>query len=293
MKSFPTQGPITTSIELMAGDIKVNASDREDCVVDLRPRDESKPADVQAAKTALVEFASGVLTIKTLKPWRRFTGPNKSDGALIVEVSLPTGSALDATTGMGLIHCEGELADVSAKTGLGDIRLDHAAVFTAKTGLGDVDVDRVSGDAKVSTGSGAVRVGAIEGSATIKNANGLISIGECGRFAQVRTACGDVFIERALSSVNVASAAGDVRVQEVSAGSVSIRTGAGSIEIGVREGAAAWLELTARYGSVRNGLTTANGPEAADSTVEVRARSGGGDISVHRADAADREGVVA
>lgn len=286
MKTFQTPGPIAAVIELGVGDIKVNASDRDDCTVSIRPRDEGKQADVRAAETTLVEFNNGDLIIRAIKNWRRFTGPNKNDGSIVVEVNLPTGSSLNATTAMGYVNCEGELADTGVKTGMGDIRLDRVGTLTAKTSLGDVIVDDVAADAKVSTSSGTLRLGAIKGSATIKNSNGTIAVAECGHHAHMRTACGDIAIGRALSSVSASSAAGDIRISEVSAGSITVRTGAGTVEIGVREGTAAWLDVTTRYGSVRNGLTTATGPDTSDSTVEVRARTGGGDVIINRAAAA-------
>lgn len=286
MKTFPTPGPIAAFIEIGAGDIKINASDRTDCTITIRPRNEAKPDDVRAAEIALVDFANNTLTLKSVKTWRRFTGPMKNDGSVVVEVNLPSGSSLTASTGIGLVHCEGELADTFAKTGMGDIRLDRVGALQARTGLGDIAVDSIAGNAKVSTSTGALRLGTIQGSAVIKNSNGTVEVAECGRDTHIRTASGDIAIGRALASVSAGSAAGDIRISEVSNGSVTIRSGAGAIEIGVREGAAAWLEVASRYGSVRNGLTTAPGPDAADSTVAVRARTGAGDITITRAAAA-------
>lgn len=160
MKTFQSPGPTATVIELGVGDIKVNASDRDDCTVSIRPRDEGKQADVHA-----------------------------------VEVNLPTGSSLNATTGMGFVHCEGELADTAVKTGMGDIRLDQVGALSAKTALGDVIVDGVAAEF-----------------ASRKS-------------RQVQSRCAPA-------------------------------------------------------------LATAPGPDASDSTVEVRARTGGGDITINRATAA-------
>ena len=286
MNTFQTSAPITAVIELSVGDIKVNASDRADCTVSIRPRDEHRQADVRAAESAHVEYLNGALDVKSVKTWLRLVGPSKNDGAVVVEVNLPTDSSVIATTGMGLVHFEGELADTDVTAGMGDIRLDHVRALKARTGLGDVTVDDVAADAKVSTSSGSLRLGNIAGAATIKNSNGNVDIGQCGRYAHVRASFGNVTIGRALSSCSVVTAVGDIRIFEVSAGSVTIRTGTGAVTIGVRDGAAAWLELAAKYGSVRNGLTAAPGPEAADSTVEVRARTSGGDITVNRATAA-------
>lgn len=285
MTTFQTSGPIAAKIEIGCGDIKVSASDRTDCVFTIAPRDEAKPADLQAVSTAIVEFTNGVLLLKAAKT-RRFVGPSKKSGSVVVKVELPSGSSLEATTGMGFVHCEGELADTATKTGMGDIRLDRVGALAAKTGFGDVCVDGVAKDATVSTGAGSVRLGAIKGFATIKNSNGTVDVAECAHATHIRTASGDIAIGRALSSVTAGSAAGDIRISEVSAGSVTVRTGAGSIQIGIREGAAAWLEVASKYGSVRNGLTAFPGPTESESTVEVRARTGAGDITINRANAA-------
>ena len=74
----------------------------------------------------------------------------------------------------------------------------------------------------------------------------------------------------------------DVRIGEVVRGAVTVETAAGSLEIGIRSGTAAWLDLNTTSGSVRNELTAAAGPESTDETVEVRARTYVGDIVVRR-----------
>ena len=283
MQTFSSPGPIAAVIELQVGDIRVTASDRGNCTVSIRPRDKDRPADVRAAAAALVEFTNDTLVIRTVKPWQRLAGATKRDGFIAAEVNLPTASSLKATTGMGFVHSEGELADTIVRTGMGDIRLDQVGALTAKSGLGDVTVDRAAGEAKVTTSSGSLRLGVLAGTATVKNSNGAVEIDECGRDAHIRAACGDITVGRALTSLSAVSAMGDIRIAEVSDGSVTARAGAGAIDIGVLEGVAAWLEVSARYGSVRNGLAAAAGPEASDSTVEVRARTAGGDITIRRA----------
>jgi DUF4097 and DUF4098 domain-containing protein YvlB len=291
MTTFHTHGPIAAIIELQIGDIKVDASDRDDCVVSIRPRDDLRQADVQAAAAAHVDFTGETLVIRTTTAWHRFTGANKRDGSIGVEVSLPTGSTLKATTGAGLVHAEGELADTIARTGIGDIRLDGVGALTARSGLGDISAEVVLGEAKVTTSSGALRLGVLAGSATVKNSNGTAVIDECRRYAHVRSSCGDITIGQALTSLSAVCAVGDIRIDEVSAGSVTARTGAGTVDVSVREGAAAWLEVSARHGFVRNHLAVTPGPEAADSTVEVRARTSMGDVTIRRAPVAERLSV--
>lgn len=286
MTTFQTCGPIAAVIELGCGDVKISASDRTDCVVVIAPRDAAKQVDVQAAGSALVEFTNGILEVRTVKPWRRFIGPTKNDGSVVVSVELPSGSSLTATTSMGLVHCEGELTDADIKTGMGDIRADRVGALSAKTGFGSIAVESITKDATVKTGSGSIRLGVIDGSAIVKNSNGTVEVAQSGRDTHIRTANGNIVVGRALGSLSAGSAAGAIRIAEVSAGSVVVRTGIGAIEIGIRDGVAAWLDVNSKYGSVRNALTVATGPAESESTVEVRARTGAGDITIDRASAA-------
>jgi hypothetical protein len=73
-----------------------------------------------------------------------------------------------------------------------------------------------------------------------------------------------------------------VRVDELVRGSAVLETGFGAVEIGIREGTAAWLDIDSGQGVIRSELDTAEGPEQAEDTVKVRARTGFGDIVVRR-----------
>ncbi len=279
--TFPTAGPIVATIDVAAGEIQVNASDRDDCVAIVNPRDEQNPADVQAAQNVQVSFADNKLTVRSTKTWGRLI--SRSEGSVRVQVEVPTASGVIAHTGVGPIVTEGELGDASVRTGMGDIRLDQVAALSAKTGFGDVFADHIGGEATVKTSTGVITLGTVVGRATVKNSNGIIEIAECGSESHIRTASGDVTVGRALASLTIGSAAGDIAVNEVSTGAVTIRTGAGAIAIGVREGVAAWLQVASRFGMVRTGLDVASSPESSDSTVEVHARTAAGDITIDRA----------
>jgi hypothetical protein len=62
-----------------------------------------------------------------------------------------------------------------------------------------------------------------------------------------------------------------------------VQTSYGGIEIGIRHGSAAWLELSSRRGRVHNALEATDGPAQDDDTVEVRASTNWGDILIRRA----------
>ncbi len=52
---------------------------------------------------------------------------------------------------------------------------------------------------------------------------------------------------------------------------MTIETASGGLEIGVREGTAAWIDATTKFGRVHNDLTPADRPEPSAETVQVRA----------------------
>jgi DUF4097 and DUF4098 domain-containing protein YvlB len=125
-------------------------------------------------------------------------------------------------------------------------------------------------------------VGEIDGDAVVRNGNGDTTIGDVTGELRARASNGDINIERAAGTVTAKSSNGAIHVGEVSRGSVTVETAAGAIDVGVRDGSAAWLDLNTRYGRVRTELEAAPDPGDADATVEVRARTSYGDIAIYR-----------
>ena len=83
-------------------------------------------------------------------------------------------------------------------------------------------------------------------------------------------------------TVAAKTAYGDVRIGEVTRGAVVAQTACGKVDIGIRDGVAAWLDLNTGFGTVRNELSDAPRPGPDDTTVEVRGRTGFGDITIRR-----------
>ena len=67
MPTFSTPEPITATIDLAAGDVRVLASDRSDTVVEVRPSTSSHEPDVKAAEQTRVEYTAAGLLIKIIK----------------------------------------------------------------------------------------------------------------------------------------------------------------------------------------------------------------------------------
>lgn len=279
-QKFETSQPISVSVNLIVGDLRIIASDRSDTVVTVSPSDASREADVKAAEQTRVDFSQGRLLIKAPKSWKQFS-PFAGRESINVAIDLPAGSRVDAEAAVGDISCDGRLGVCNFTTSVGNIRLDETGPLHLNTGAGSVSVDRVGGRAEI-TGSGQVRVGEIDGPAVIKNLNGVTWIGEVKGDLRCNAANGDITVDRALGAVAAKTANGAVRIGEVVRGSVELGTAYGELEVGIREGTAALLDVRSQFGSVRNSLTPSDGPQKSDQTVEVRARTSFGDIVIRR-----------
>lgn len=281
MPAFATPSPVAVTVEIV-GDARITASDRTDTVVEVRPRDPAKAADVRAAEQTVVACRDGRLEVRTPKHWRRYT-PFGGGEAVTVTIEVPTGSTVDVATDLGDLHADGELGASRLRTAMGVVRVDHTGALHVRTGYGDVVVDRVAGDADVATGSGDVRLGVVEGAAVVKNSNGRTAVAEVGGDVRVKAANGDITVGRAHRSVTAKTACGAIRIDDVSHGAVVVETAAGELEVGIHEGTAAWLDVSTQFGSVRNALGAADGPAPTEGTVEVRGRTGIGDVVIGRA----------
>jgi DUF4097 and DUF4098 domain-containing protein YvlB len=286
MPTFDTPEPISVTVELGVGDLRIVASDRTDTLVEVRPSDPAKKADVTAAEQTRVEYASGRLLIKAPKSWRRYA-PHGGGESIDAQIELPAGSHLRGETGVAALRCQGRLGECRYKTGAGDIQLDQAGAVQLRTGIGDITLEQADGDAELSTGSGSVRIGRIGGAAVVKNSNGDTWIGEVTGNLRVNAANGRISVDRACETVAAKSANCDVRLGEVAHGTVLAETALGKVEIGIRDGVAAWLDLNTRYGNVHNDLDPGERPGPGEDAVEVRARPSFGDITINRSVAAD------
>jgi hypothetical protein len=284
MPTFDTPQPISVTVDLGVGDLRIVASDRTDTLVEVRPSDPAKKADVTAAEQTRVEYAGGRLLIKAPKNWRQYTFRGGGE-SVDVQVELPAGSQLQGETGVAALRCQGRLGECRYKTGVGDIQLDRAGAVQLRTGVGDITVERAGGDAELTTGSGSLRLDGIDGTAVVKNSNGDTWIGRVTGDLRVNAANGRISVDQASGAVAAKSANGDVRLGEVAHGAVLAQTAFGKVEIGIRDGVAAWLDLNTRFGTVRNDLDTADRPAAGEEAVEVRARTSFGDITIHRSSA--------
>jgi DUF4097 and DUF4098 domain-containing protein YvlB len=166
--------------------------------------------------------------------------------------------------------------------GAGDVEFDKAGPVDLHSGAGAITVDQISGHAEITTGSGRLRVSQIDGSAVIKNSNGDTWVGEITGDLRVNAANGAITVGRAAADVTASSANGEIRIDDLTRGSASLKTGFGEIHFGIHAGTAAKVDAYTRLGTVRNSMEAAESPEPSDEVLEVHARTSFGDIVIRR-----------
>jgi hypothetical protein len=280
MRTFDTPEPIIAIIDIAAGHVLVRASDRRDTVVAVSPTDPSDDADVRAATQTIVECSRGKLVVKG--PKGRIRSLFGRGPAIDVLVELPSGSTVNADA-WAEVQCEGRLGDTTVDTAVGPLRLDQTGRVRLRTSAGDVSVARVDGHADVATSNGDIRIGEVAGTADVKTANGGIALGEVTGDMRLGTANGHITVEVAHAAVRAKTSRGDVRIGEVVRGPIELETAFGGLDLGVRAGPAVWLDVESHTGSVRSELEATDRPGPSDETVEIRGRTGFGDIVIRRA----------
>lgn len=262
MPTFGSPEPISARIDVAAGPVRIRAAQRSTTVVDVRPANPRKSADVEAAAQTRVEFEDGRLLVTTPRRPRLVLFGNPA--SVEIDVLLPEGSEVGVDAGAGPVDCEGRLGDVRVSAKYGDIRIEHAAEVHAHTSAGNVSVTEADGGVDAGSSYGGIRIGAVAGTVRL----------DC--------AYGDLSVDRTVAPVHAATKYGQVRVGEAVRGSLDLTTAYGSVEIGVRKGTAAWLDVHSDSGRVRNLLDATSGPEDAGDTVEIRAHTAFGDVVVRR-----------
>ncbi|RZQ61337.1 DUF4097 family beta strand repeat-containing protein [Amycolatopsis suaedae] len=283
MPTFATTGPVTVSLAIASGDVRVVAGARDEAVAEIRPRNAASADDATLAENSRVDFSGDTLSISVPKPptsWRNFIGFDYPAVDIVVEV--PEGSRLRGKVSAGDLTSDGRLGEVRLEAGYGGVRLDATGSLHLNCSYGDVVVNSTSGHSDITTASGTVRVATIDGTAVVRNSNGDITLGEVSGDLRVKQANGDIVVDRTRATVVAKSAYGDVVLREIVSGDVVLETSSGDIEIGIPRGTAAWIDSHTDFGSMHNSLTTNDGPAENTEKANVRARTAYGDIRLTR-----------
>lgn len=210
MLKFDTPDPITAILDIASGRIRLVAADRADTTVSVRPADPGKGRDVKAAEKTDIEFADGVLRIRTAEPKNQLLGPT---GNLDVTVELPAGSRIQARTGSCELSGVGRLGDVVFEGAYRHIKVEEAASLRLSAVDGDVEVGWLGGPAQISTARGAIRIDEVaQGAVELSTQMGDITVGAAaGAAATLDAGTGHGRVHNALKNTDGAAAALTIR----------------------------------------------------------------------------------
>lgn len=280
MPTYTTPSPIDLAINLQVGEVVVVASDRTDTVVTVSPTNPAKAVDRRGAEETKVDFDGQRVTVKGPRPRVSWIGPTES---VDLRIELPTGSRFTAEVSLGAVRTTGSLGATRIKASMGSVDVETSGDLWLRAGHGNVTVGSAGGGVEITADHGQIRVGTIAGDAILKASHGSIQVGESGGDVDAKLAYGDLEITRALGSVTTKTSYGSIRLHEVSSGSIAVESGFGQVDIGVRAGVPAWLDLSSKSGHVRNHLDDNRAPEHNEQSVAVRARTQAGGINIQRA----------
>jgi putative adhesin len=253
-QTFNVTGPVRVEVRIPNADLTVATGQPGSASVAFGGG--TRPDDVTV--TCERRGDTDVLTVSSKQ-----SGLFKFRRALPLDVRVPEGSALLATTAAGGIACTGPLGAVRIETASAGVRIPEAASADVIGVSGEVVIGRVAGEASVKTVSGAIQVDDVRGRLVLRTVSGRIRVHGAGGDVEARSVSGDVQLQRLEQGV--------VRLDSVS----------GDVTLGVRRGVAVWLDLDSASGDVRSDLGgSGDGPGDDRPVLELRGRTVSGDVRV-------------
>jgi len=214
----------------------------------------------EAVRRTVIDFTGQRLTVRTPRDVPLRTVP------LIIQVSAPQGSSINARSGSADVAVTGAAAALDVATGSGQVRAQRCTgAAEVRTGSGDVRLGTVLGLLRVRTGSGEVDVTSVEGtqgSGTVHTGSGAVRLGTVAHDVSARTG------------------SGDLTVVDASAGGLDLTSGSGQLRVGIHPGVLAELDVSSGSGRARSDLPVGGPPAEGDVVLRVRARTGSGDALV-------------
>ena len=283
-ETFQTPGDVRLDVRLGAGDVRIETAETTQTTVVLEPlRDnDASTAAVANARVELRERADGHEVVVDARDRGRGLFRNAE---VLVAITCPEGASVESKTGSADVTGRGRYGSVEVESGSGDIEFgDIAGEARINAASGDVQLSTVGGDARVNTASGDVQIRVVAGEAKINTASGDAIIREVHGELSVNSASGDVLVREARSSVSVNTASGDQEIGHVIKGSVTLKSASGDLKVGIAEGSSLWVDARSRSGDVRSELPVSDlPPENGGPSVELRANTMSGDVTVSRA----------
>lgn len=280
MPSFETPDPVTLTVDVPAGALRIDADSTGTSSVELRPaRSGDSDAEALVALSRVEHRGDEIVVHVPDEKHGRF----RRTPEVVVEIRVPFGSRLVAHTGSADVTVTGELGNTKIGTGSGDVSLtDVDGSLEVESGSGDVRVGSVARDATIKTSSGDVTVETCCDTSKIHTASGDVQVGTAEAMLDARTASGDVEVAGAEGPVVVRTASGDVDLRRVRGDDVAITSASGDVRVGVEPGISVWMDVSSLSGSVSSDLDPSEERSADQPTLQLRAQTVSGDVQIRR-----------
>ena len=281
MHTFHTPFPVRLRVELWEGSITVVAEHTDTTTVEMEPEDGDHSSPAQDLVDRPTEEQRGDALV-VLQP-RIKGGLFRRHHGVRAVIHVPLHSSAKLESGSADIETRGQLGDIRAASGSGDVHLEHTADVEVRTGSGDITIDVVTGSCGTKSGSADVVIGSVAGDANVVTGSGDVAIASVIGTLNVKSGSGDVAVTGCGDGVDALAGSGDLVLRRVDHGRVKAKTGSGDIQIGVAHGTAAYLDVMTMSGDVESDLNGAEAPGDGEQTVEISVLSGSGDVVLQRA----------
>jgi DUF4097 and DUF4098 domain-containing protein YvlB len=272
MHTFETPNPVNLRVELWQGSVDITAEDTQTTTVQLR-------GDQDLIDSAKVEQRGD--SIDVLMPKIK-SGLFRRGAEVDARIVVPKQSNARVQTASADIRTHGDLGEVDAASGSGDVEIDQAAEADVRTGSGDITVAKVHGDCTTKSGSAEVALGKIGGDCDVLSGSGDVVIDEVVGKLKIKAGSGDIVVKSTGDGVDAMAGSGDLLLRRVDRGRVKAKTGSGDITVGVANGTAAYLDVMTVTGDVSSELDGAEPPVDGELTAEIFVQTGSGDVVLQR-----------
>jgi DUF4097 and DUF4098 domain-containing protein YvlB len=117
----------------------------------------------------------------------------------------------------------------------------------------------------------------------VRTGSGRVQLARAGGPTEIKASSGDVAVREVAADLGVRTGSGEVTVADAHAGRLDLTTGSGGMRIGIHAGVGAELDLSSGSGRARSELEVRAVAPAQTPPLQVRGRTGSGDVLVTRA----------
>ncbi|MEO6700507.1 MAG: DUF4097 family beta strand repeat-containing protein [Jatrophihabitantaceae bacterium] len=263
---FPLAGSINLNCRLGSGSLGVHAeAGCREARVSVTPRHSG--SDVLQRSTIELHGNTLIVHVPNERGRTALTSifsPHSEDEVDIV-VTVPEGTATEVRFGAAEVNLHGRNGSLDLSGG-----------------AGDANVDQIDGEVRLHTGTGDVKISTITGQASVKTGSGQITLGEVNGDLVASVGSGRLELGVARGKVSMKAGSGGAEIGSVEQ-DVDLSSGSGSMTIGLAAGVPARLNARTGSGRVHTEMPMEEFAPSGQSGIEVKARTGSGNITIRRA----------